>query len=81
VKVFIRLLRSLVPASVRAVIKRALGMPTTRLHPDEDGLASDWFGRKNHVVLDVGTHNGWFFHNANQGQMHMGHDGSYLELR
>lgn len=57
-----RLLRALLPPPARRRLRRALGLPATRLHPDWRMLRSIGPVGRPHVVLDVGAHHGWFFH-------------------
>lgn len=52
----------LIPQSIRTSIKVWLGMPTTRLHPDWEVLRLIGPVDREHIVLDVGAHHGWFFH-------------------
>ena len=56
------ILRHLIPQSVRTHLKKALGLPTTRLHPDWEILRPIGPRESPHLVLDVGAHHGWFFH-------------------
>lgn len=55
-------LRRLVPAPLKRALKRRLGMPETRLHPDWELLRRIGPVRGPHVVIDAGAHAGWFFH-------------------
>jgi FkbM family methyltransferase len=57
-----RMVRSVLPASTRDAIKRAIGLPLTRLHSDWKILGPIGPVDRPHVVLDVGAHEGWFFH-------------------
>lgn len=57
-----KLLRRLLPQQARTAIKKLLGMPATRLHPDWEVLRLIGPVDRKHVVLDVGAHHGWFFH-------------------
>ena len=57
-----RTLRRLIPQSTRTRLKKALGLPSTRLHPDWEVLRSIGPCESPHLVLDVGAHHGWFFH-------------------
>lgn len=54
--------QDLIPAHWRRSIKRALGMPLYRLHPDWSILERIGRVEGRHVVVDVGAHHGWFFH-------------------
>jgi FkbM family methyltransferase len=54
--------RRILPPAARRRLKVALGRPTTRLHPDWQLLEPIGPVRRPHVVLDVGSANGWFFH-------------------
>lgn len=56
------LARRAVPARVKRAIKRRLGMPLTRLHPDWKILEAIGPVDRPHVVIDAGSHEGWFFH-------------------
>ena len=55
-------LRRLLPAHVKAPLKRRLGLPETRLHSDWSLLAPIGPVRRPHTILDVGAHAGWFLH-------------------
>ncbi len=55
-------LRRLVPAPLKRALKRRLGLPETRLHPDWELLRRIGPVEEPHVILDVGAHTGWFFH-------------------
>src|SRR5258707_245911 len=55
-------LRRVVPARMKTEVKRFLGMPLTRLHPDWNVLAPIGPCEREHVILDIGAHHGWFFH-------------------
>ena len=56
------LLRHVLPPRIHARLKRSLGLPATRLHPDWQVLSLIGPVEKPHVVIDVGAHTGWFFH-------------------
>lgn len=56
------LVRRALPQRVRTGIKRALGLPTTRLDDDWSILGCIGPVERPHLVLDVGAHHGWFFH-------------------
>lgn len=56
------ILRQILPAKVHARLKRALGLPATRLHPDWQVLSLIGPSESDHLVIDVGAHTGWFFH-------------------
>jgi len=60
--VILDLLRKMVPPSIKAPLKMALGLPKTRLNKDWSILAPIGPIYTEHVVLDVGAHGGWFFH-------------------
>ncbi len=51
-----------VPSKWKIPIKRALGLPLTRLHPDWSILEVIGPVLNEHMVLDIGAHHGWFFH-------------------
>lgn len=55
-------LQRLIPQPLRTRLKKALGLPSTRLHPDWEVLRSIGPCESPHLVLDVGAHHGWFFH-------------------
>lgn len=55
-------LRRLTPDAWKRPLKRRLGIPETRLHPDWSLLAPIGPLRRPHTLLDVGAHSGWFFH-------------------
>jgi FkbM family methyltransferase len=55
-------LRGVVPAFVKAHIKRMIGRPMTRLHTEWKILEAMGPTPTPHVILDIGAHNGWFFH-------------------
>ena len=55
-------LRRIVPTPLKRRVKQALGLPTTRLHPDWSILRPIGPVDTPHVVVDVGAHGGWFFH-------------------
>lgn len=50
------------PSSFKDQIKRALGLPPTRLHPHWEVLRPIGPMNDAHIVIDVGAHHGWFFH-------------------
>jgi FkbM family methyltransferase len=54
--------RRVLPRSAKGTLKRLLGLPATRLHPDWSILAPIGPVNGPHVVLDAGAHHGWFFH-------------------
>lgn len=54
--------RRALPSRLRTALKRAIGIPLTQLHPDWSILAPIGPVTREHVVLDVGAHDGWFFH-------------------
>lgn len=56
------LVRRLIPQQTRTAIKKFLGLPTTRLHPDWSILRCIGSVESTHTVLDIGAHHGWFFH-------------------
>ena len=57
-KTFLRL----IPAAYRTRIKKAMGMPLTRLHPDWKILRPIGPQELPHLIIDIGSHSGWFFH-------------------
>jgi FkbM family methyltransferase len=54
--------RRAVPKALKERIKTRLGIPLTRLHDDWKMLAPIGPVYRRHVILDVGAHEGWFFH-------------------
>lgn len=58
----LRALARRLPSPIKAAIKRRLGIPLTRLHPDFAIVAPIGPAQGPHVVVDAGAHNGWFFH-------------------
>ncbi|HEX7706876.1 MAG TPA: FkbM family methyltransferase [Thermoanaerobaculia bacterium] len=54
--------RRLVPPSLKVAIKKRLGIPLTRLHDDWRILAPIGPVYRPHVIIDAGSHHGWFFH-------------------
>lgn len=56
------LIRGAVPRRLKRAVKRLLGRPETRLHPDWELLRRIGPVSDRHLVLDVGAHHGWFFH-------------------
>jgi FkbM family methyltransferase len=52
----------LLPAGVKRRLKRLLGRPETRLHPDWSIVAPAGPVTTPHTIFDVGAHEGWFFH-------------------
>lgn len=54
--------RRLFPRRLKTAIKQRLGMPLTRLHPDWKILGPIGPVIERHVILDAGSHHGWFFH-------------------
>lgn len=56
------LVRRLVPSKWKTAVKHRLGMPLTRLHPHWKILEPIGPVAERHVILDVGSHHGWFFH-------------------
>lgn len=55
-------LRRSVPARIKAPLKTMLGLPLTRLNSDWQILQSIGPNYQSHVLVDVGAHEGWFFH-------------------
>ncbi len=55
-------LRRRLPARWKRPLKRWLGRPETRLHPDWEILRRIGPVSEPHFVIDVGAHHGWFFH-------------------
>jgi FkbM family methyltransferase len=55
-------IRRTVPGSLKSPLKKALGLQQTRLHADWSILLPIGPIYREHVVLDVGAHHGWFFH-------------------
>ena len=58
----IKWIRKSFPGSLKSPVKRALGLPRTRLHADWNILRPVGPIYREHVVFDVGAHHGWFFH-------------------
>ncbi len=56
------LARRLVPQRIKRAIKRRLGKPLTRLHDDWRILLPIGPVETPHIVIDAGSHDGWFFH-------------------
>ena len=54
--------RRCLPPRVKTPLKRWLGLPATRLHADWSVLAPIGPVESEHVVVDVGSHVGWFLH-------------------
>ena len=54
-------LRSIFPRSVKQRLKRLLGQPTSRIHPDWNILEPLEPVVGPHIVFDLGARNGWFF--------------------
>jgi FkbM family methyltransferase len=54
--------RRAMPGRLKGPLKRLLGIPATRLHPDWAILAPIGPVEGDHLILDVGSHRGWFFH-------------------
>ncbi|MEB3255141.1 MAG: FkbM family methyltransferase [Synechococcaceae cyanobacterium] len=52
----------ILPPQARRSLKRLLGMPETRLHPDWSILSIIGPCNTPHTVLDIGAHAGWFLH-------------------
>jgi len=50
------------PDSIKRPLKRLFGLPETRLHPSWSILLPFGPAVGRHVILDVGSHSGWFFH-------------------
>jgi FkbM family methyltransferase len=57
-----RAARALVPSSTYDRIKTYLGLSKTRLHVDWFILTPIGPIYRDHVIIDVGAHHGWFFH-------------------
>jgi FkbM family methyltransferase len=57
-----RALSSILPSRLKARLKDMANIPHTRLHPDWQALAPIGPVDKPHVLIDVGSHHGWFFH-------------------
>lgn len=55
-------LRKITPTSLKKPLKKALGIPQTRLDSDWKILKPIGPLEGKHVVLDIGAHHGWFFH-------------------
>lgn len=55
-------LAALLPAGLKAPLKRALGLPLTSLHSQWSILTPIGPVFHDHVLLDIGAHHGWFFH-------------------
>lgn len=55
-------LRRSVPNRIKRRLKIALGLPLTRLHPDWAILRHIGPVHQPHVIIDAGSHHGWFFH-------------------
>ncbi|MEB3199687.1 MAG: FkbM family methyltransferase [Synechococcaceae cyanobacterium] len=55
-------IRRLMPSAWKQPLKRRLGLPETRLHPDWSFLEPIGPYRSPHTILDIGAHSGWFFH-------------------
>src|SRR5262245_33808049 len=55
-------LKRRIPSSIKAPIKHWLGLPPTRLHKDWSMLLPIGPNSSDHVIIDVGAHEGWFFH-------------------
>src|SRR5262249_1735310 len=51
-----------IPLSIKAPVKHWLGLSPTRLHKDWTVLLPIGPNYSDHVVIDVGAHEGWFFH-------------------
>lgn len=54
--------RRLLPHALKIQIKKALGLPLTRLHSDWEVLHLIGPIASEHLIIDVGAHAGWFFH-------------------
>lgn len=54
--------KSLLPVCLKQKIKRILGIPETRMHSDWHILSNVNPGDDEHIVIDLGARNGWFFH-------------------
>jgi FkbM family methyltransferase len=54
--------KKMLPPRFKKKLKRLLGIPQTRLHPDWKILSRIGPIYEPHIVLDVGAHHGWFFH-------------------
>lgn len=54
--------RAILPQPVKQGLKRLLGMPQSRIHPDWNILQALEPVTGEHVVIDLGARNGWFFH-------------------
>lgn len=57
----INLIRFILPTRFKQSAKRALGLPSARIHPDWQILESVPRVLSAHVVMDLGARNGWFF--------------------
>jgi FkbM family methyltransferase len=55
-------IRRAVPQSLKNQLKRMLGLPLSRLHPDWRILIPIGPIYRRHTILDIGSHHGWFFH-------------------
>jgi len=55
-------LRSWIPQPVKKRLKLAFGLPLRRLHPDWSILRHIGPIEGRHVLIDAGSHHGWFFH-------------------
>lgn len=53
-------LRTRLPKSLKQGVKKVLGMPAARVHPDWSILTDIGPVDGNHIVLDLGSRNGWF---------------------
>jgi len=57
----LNLIRRLLPAPVKQTAKKALGLPSARIHPDWQILTDLGPVEQVHTVFDLGARNGWFF--------------------
>jgi FkbM family methyltransferase len=58
----LELVRRAMPQRLKRAIKRRLGRPETKLHDDWRILAPIGPVQEPHVIIDAGSHDGWFFH-------------------
>lgn len=56
------IVRRSIPPVIKTQIKKVLGLPLTRLHPDWEVMRLIGPIESDHLVIDVGAHTGWFFH-------------------